>query len=127
MRPAFLSRWWPPALWLAFILTMTSWPRLDLGAVVDGGDKFAHFGAYAVLSALSARAAYPSRRPVRTGVVILAAVAVIGLLDEVHQAWIPGRFTDVADWVADLVGGLIGILVAPSLPTPAHRRRQPAS
>lgn len=127
MRLAFPPRWWPPVLWLAFILTMTSWPRLDLAALASGGDKAAHLGAYAVLGALSARAAYPSPRPLRTGLAILAGILVIGMLDELHQSWIPGRATDVADWFADGVGGCLGILVAPLLPTPAHRRRDLAS
>jgi VanZ family protein len=106
---------------------MTSWPRLDLAALADGGDKLAHLGGYAILGALSARAAYPSPRPIRTGLAILVTVLVIGLLDEVHQSWIPGRATDIADWLADGVGGCIGILVAPFLPSPAHRRRESTS
>lgn len=127
MPAAFSSRWWPPVLWLAFILTMTSWPRLDLAVLADGGDKLAHLGGYAILGALSARAAYPSPSPVRTGLAILATVLVIGLLDEVHQSWIPGRATDIADWLADGVGGCIGILLAPFLPSPAQRRRESPS
>lgn len=127
MRLAFPPRWWPPVLWLAVILTMTSWPRLDLAPLGAGGDKVAHLGGYAVLGALSARAAYPSRRPVRTGVAVFAVLLVIGMLDEVHQSWIPGRATDVADWFADGLGALLGILVAPLLPSPAHRRRDLAS
>ena len=116
MRAVIPPRWWPPVLWMAFILVMTSWPRLELTTVVESGDKVAHFGAYLVLSVLCARAAFPSRRPWRTA-----------LLDELHQAWIPGRFPDVRDWFADIAGGVVGILLAPLLFQPAPRRHRSAS
>lgn len=37
---------------------------------------------------------------------------VIGMLDELHQVWLPGRFAGFDDWLADIVGvGLaIGML-----------------
>ena len=112
---------------MAFILVMTSWPRLELTTVVASGDKVAHFGGYLVLSVLSARAAFPSRRPWRTALVIVATVSVLALLDELHQAWIPGRFPDVRDWFADILGGVAGILLAPLLFQPAPRRHRSAS
>jgi len=127
MRAVLPPRWWPPVLWMAFILVMTSWPRLELTTVVESGDKVAHFGAYLVLSVLCARAAFPSRRPWRTALGIVATVSVLALLDELHQAWIPGRFPDVRDWFADIVGGVVGILLAPLLFQPAPRRHRSAS
>lgn len=33
-------------------------------------------------------------------------VAVFGVLDELHQAMVPGRSPDFADWVADISGAL---------------------
>lgn len=127
MRAVLPPRWWPPVLWMAFILVMTSWPRLELTTVVASGDKVAHFGAYLVLSVLSARAAFPSRRPWRTALAIVATVSVLALLDELHQAWIPGRFPDVRDWFADILGGVAGILLAPLLFQPAPRRHRSTS
>ena len=46
--------------------------------------------------------------------VILAAwllVMAIGGLDEWHQRYIQGRSTELADWLADSSGGLIGALI----------------
>ena len=122
MRAVLPPRWWPPVLWMGCILVMTSWPRLELRALAASGDKAAHFGAYLVLSLLSARAAFPSQRPWRTAAAIVATVSVLALLDELHQAWIPGRFADVRDWVADIGGGVAGILLAPLFFQPAPRR-----
>lgn len=127
MRAVLPPRWWPPVLWMAFILVMTSWPRLQVDHIVRFGDKVAHFGGYLVLSVLAGRAAFPSRRPSRTGLAIIATVSVLALLDELHQAWIPGRFPDVQDWLADVVGAIGGILLASLLFQMAPRRHRSAS
>lgn len=126
MRLAIPRRWWPPILWMAFVLVMTSWPQLDLSPLSNGGDKVAHFGAYAVMGLLTRRALGTSTGPVRPVLVVVATIAVLGLLDELHQAWIPGRSTELADWIADTSGGLVGSLVAPLLLTAARARRDPA-
>jgi hypothetical protein len=63
-------------------------------------DKVAHFTAYSVLSALLA-VGIGLRRPWIT----LAAVALIGLADEVHQIWLPGRSAGVDDWIVDAAAG----------------------
>jgi len=36
-------------------------------------------------------------------------VLLIGVLDEVHQVWLPGRFPGLDDWFADAVG--IGLAI----------------
>ena len=127
MRAVLPPRWWPPVLWMGLILVMTSWPKLELRALAASGDKVAHFSAYLVLSLLSARAAFPSRRPWRTAVAIVATVAVLALLDELHQAWIPGRFPEVRDWIADIGGAIVGMLLAPLFFQPAPRRPRSVS
>ena len=127
MRVVFPPRWWPAVSWMGFILLMTSWPKLGLIEIASSADKVAHFGAYLVLSLLSARAAFPADRPWRIAAAIVAAIAVLAMLDELHQAWIPGRFPDVWDWFADIGGGVVGILLAPLFFQPAPRRHGSAS
>jgi len=39
-------------------------------------------------------------------------IAVYGILDEIHQIFIPGRYFEWLDFLSDLIGGLIGILAA---------------
>lgn len=127
MRAVLPPRWWPPVLWMAVILVMTSWPKLELPKVVNFEDKVAHFGGYLVLSVLTSRAARPSMHPRRTALTILASICVFALLDEVHQAWIPGRSSEVLDWFADILGGAVGLLIAPLLFQPAPRRHGSSS
>jgi VanZ family protein len=38
--------------------------------------------------------------------------SAFGASDEFHQAFVPGRTADVADWMADTLGAAIGALVA---------------
>lgn len=64
-------------------------------------DKVAHFAAFSVLSGLLA-VGIGVRRPWIT----LAAVALIGMADELHQLWLPGRSAGVDDWIVDVMAGL---------------------
>ena len=38
-------------------------------------------------------------------------VIFYGIIDEVHQLFIPGRMAEILDWLADVGGALIGILL----------------
>jgi VanZ family protein len=60
-------------------------------------DKVAHFGVYSILTALLWKAA-GGRMPVA----VLAAVILVGGLDELHQAGLPGRVADFADFLMDV-------------------------
>lgn len=74
-------------------------------------DKFFHFGVYAVLALLSARAVGRRSPGLSPGARMLAAVLVAsayGLTDECHQAFVPGRSPELLDFLADTLGGLVG-------------------
>lgn len=62
-------------------------------------DKLAHVTAYGTI-ALLVWCGSGGRAPGATAALVLA----IGLLDELHQAGIPGRSADVSDLVADAIG-----------------------
>lgn len=34
-----------------------------------------------------------------------------GIIDELHQSFIPGRSCDIFDWIADVIGALISVIV----------------
>lgn len=105
------------------ILVLTSWPSLGTtGPQLPGLDKVVHFGLYAVLGYLVARALSVPRTRIAL-FAALAGITVFGLLDEVHQAWIPGREASVADWIADLLGAATGLVVATQLLSLAPSRQ----
>ena len=74
-------------------------------------DKLVHVTAYAGLSFLLAWFV-SLRRPLRiqTFALLLAVVAGYGALDELAQLLVPGRYGDMWDWAADLIGGVVGLI-----------------
>ncbi len=100
--------WLPPVVWACIILVGTSLPKLP-GPQVGGFDKLLHGIAYGVLGLLVLRG-FISGRGWTTGRAALwtwLLGGTFGALDEVHQAFIPGRSATVGDFVADLSGLII--------------------
>jgi VanZ family protein len=103
-----LLRWTPPVIWSLVILFLTSIPNPSIPAPKDS-DKLVHFFVYAVLGALTGRAALLQRRQLALALALVAGISVFGAIDEWHQHFIPGRSPAVNDWVADTIGGVVGI------------------
>ena len=100
-------RWIPVALWAGVILIATSIPNVPGPPAPAGIDKFVHLAMYAVLGFLALRAGWDGTP--RTLVVTLAAIAVFAAVDEWHQTYIPSRSADLADWIADVSGAMLGM------------------
>ncbi len=79
---------------------------IAVGLVLAPWDKLAHVAAFATLSMLLRIALRP--HPIWYA---LAIAAGVGVLDEVHQLWLPGRHADWADLAADGVGILLAYVV----------------
>lgn len=75
-------------------------------------DKFCHFAAYALLAALLATTwqLAAGALTIRHLSLAWAAVAVLGALDELTQLLV-GRDCELLDWIADVTGAAIGLLV----------------
>jgi VanZ family protein len=113
------NRWRRLAGWLAgvaliywaFIFFLTHVPGSG-GRGIPGADKVVHFLAYFGLAVLIGAAAVlwrGSSRSLLIGVWLL--VAGYGIVDELSQTLVPGRTCSAADWLADALGGLAGILL----------------
>jgi VanZ family protein len=112
------------ALWGGFLFAVTSWPHPP--EIRAGGfplDKLTHFLLYGVEAFLLHRAiATPGRGFAWSRVLgVVGVMAVWGVLDEVHQEWIPGRRMDGADLGADVAGAVIGACAAALLSPRALR------
>lgn len=66
---------------------------------------------YAVLGGLLRRA-FGLRGP-RGWALALVVGAAVGAMDECYQKIVPGRFSSVFDWFADVSGAAIGSALAP--------------
>jgi hypothetical protein len=106
-----LIHWLPVVLYCAFIFVQSRGPSpIRLGAFPPQ-DKAAHFVGYALLGGLLARAIRATWEEMDSGRVWRWATAVAGLyglLDEIHQAFVPVRSADPLDFAADLLGGMVG-------------------
>ncbi|HEX4441740.1 MAG TPA: VanZ family protein [Thermoanaerobaculia bacterium] len=106
------------AVWAVFMLALTSWPsppEVPVVSSIPNFDKFVHSVLYGVLGFLASFAiAWPAgkRRPLMRALFVAGAIAVWGTLDEIHQAWIPGRSMELGDAVADTSAGFVGALAA---------------
>lgn len=102
----FLRAWGPALLWAALIFTLSSRSRVP-GPDFPNSDKVAHFGAYAILGLALA---YGAARSGAAPLWMIVLGSLYGASDEVHQSFVPGRSPDVADWVADSAGAIVGVL-----------------
>jgi VanZ family protein len=119
MRQAKVGWWLAAALWSAFVLAETLTPRPWILAP-SGTATLAHFAGFLVFGLLAAAAcAVTGWRPAwgPAGLLVLG----LGLVTEGGQFWVPGRWVDVADYLADASGAAVGI--AAMLAFLRHRRR----
>jgi VanZ family protein len=92
-------------------------------------DKFAHFAVYGLLATLVCRLSHGWQMAFWS----LLVVSGYGASDEWHQSFVPGRSSDVRDWIADTAGAAIAIALYVGwasyrrlLETPLWRRRRTA-
>lgn len=98
--------------WLILLL-LTSLPSESLPSV-KVWDKLEHFLAYLGLgfllnATLIVQDKYPllKKHPV---LFTLVFGSFYGIMDELHQLFIPGRSCDILDWTADTIGIILGII-----------------
>ena len=96
----------PLTLIVTAVLTMAMlWPINQLPLVPDGTDKLVHLIAFAAL-------AFPLARTGRFGLipVFVGASAFGGIIEVIQPSF--GRSADMLDWVADIAGVALGIVLA---------------
>jgi VanZ family protein len=118
---------WLPALgYMALIWFVSSIPiELPLPSI-PWRDKAAHVVQYGLLGLFVARAvrgtwpALPARRALPLAALITAGW---GYLDELHQAFVPGRDASALDVLADVVGAVLGVAAYATLHAFLTRKR----
>jgi len=110
--------WLAVGLWVALQVTLTSLPGKAIPvALPHPVDWFGHAGLYGGTGVLLARAGILRGWAARRLAWMALLLSVWAALDELHQLFIPGRDAEVGDWVADTLGGSIGLYVGTRLMT----------
>ncbi len=112
IRSRFAVWYLPALLWGLVIITLTSLPKLmppPLGFKAQ--DKVYHLLVYAIFGFLWMRACVQNRLEFRSRFTWRCGsyIALFAALDELHQLFIPGRYADIIDALADILGALLGI------------------
>lgn len=103
--------WGSVFLYCFIIFSVSAQPDLTLPQGIPEIDKIAHLLEYAGLGWLVAWALRCERPSLSVIALVLFSsifTAAYGATDEWHQAYVPGRFSDVLDLVADTGGGTLG-------------------
>ena len=108
-----LLPWLPVLLLAAAISWLSQQPRYPFGLhLLPPLDKFAHasvFGALGLAMEWALARTRPDLPLYKRHLFVFAAVSLYGASDEFHQRFVPGRDADVLDWLADTVGGALGM------------------
>jgi VanZ family protein len=107
-----LLAWLPALLYMALIWQLSSMPITLPMASLPFRDKLAHIVEYAMLGLLAANAVRGTWPALSLPKALFAAALLTstwGYLDEVHQAFVPGRHASAFDLLADVVGAVLGV------------------
>ena len=108
-RSSFLL-WTPVVLYIALIFTLSGMSHPPVPSSFSG--DLLHYPEYAALGFLLGRALQggkPGLPGVRVTALAFLLAVVFGASDEFHQAFVPERIPDVADWARDCAGTAAGV------------------
>ena len=107
--------WTPPLVIASAIVWLSSQTQYPGGIALPSPlDKVAHasiFGALAFCLELALRSSRHDLPMYRRHFWIFLGVALFGLSDEWHQSFVPGRDCSALDWLADVTGAALGLLL----------------
>jgi len=104
----FLRYQLPPIVWAIAIFIESSIPDLSPPAlIVTFQDKLAHAIVFGILGYLLTRAFYFSRWKENAVLLSIVIGVLFGISDEFHQSFVPGRFSEIGDLIADFVGVIV--------------------
>ncbi|MFM9032630.1 MAG: VanZ family protein [Opitutaceae bacterium] len=98
--------WLWPVVIMVLIFTASSRSSVA-GPRITHFDKVVHFSVYGLLGTLACRA----MRGRSKAWWALLAVSAFGATDEWHQYFVPGRSSELGDWIADTAGAGVAILL----------------
>ena len=99
--------------WL-ILFVLTSLPSKS-AITIGVSDKIEHFGAYGILASVLYVNLYFQKKFKKLnkypGTFTLIFASLYGVMDELHQLFVPGRTADILDWTADFTGSLLAVII----------------
>lgn len=105
-RARWLAMAWTLLIFILCLLPGNELPKVNVPFI----DKWAHVVLFAGFSFLWLCAA-PTTRLTNLFILLLISIFVGWLVEYIQGAFVPGRYQDDMDTLADAVGGLAGILL----------------
>lgn len=102
---------WPALAVAAVIFVLSSLPLQGPQAAPDWSDAAAHMALFGALCA-ALRRAWLRRGWARAALGPVTLTVLYGVVDEAHQAFVPGRSPDWRDVLADGLGALAALTLA---------------
>jgi VanZ family protein len=104
-----LALWLPPLAYMAVIFVLSAQSDPLPSVTSEFSDKLLHAVEYLGLALLVARAVAGEGVSWPWSALLTAAiVSAFGASDEWHQAFVPFRTPELADWLVDTVAGAVG-------------------
>lgn len=114
-REAVVRAWLPALLYMAGIFVLSSLqihpPGIEQFPLHDKGMHICEYSGLGFLLAHATMRTWPDRALWRLALLAIVIGAAWAVLDELHQALVPGRQADVLDAAADTVGTTFGVVV----------------
>jgi VanZ family protein len=112
-----IPRCWLPVVALCVaIFVQSCFSSPDWGPSFHLKDKLLHLAVYGLMAGLFYRACGSTWSGRMPPAIILAAsvlfASLYGASDEFHQSFVAARQADMGDWIADIVGGILGAGIA---------------
>ena len=107
----FILYWLPMIFYSLLIFIQSCYPTTQRLPSVPYMDKLVHAGGYGLLGFLFYRAFQTTgilRRAVMLILLSALSATLYGISDEIHQYFVSSRTADIADVIADAVGGFMG-------------------
>lgn len=114
LRARFALAWTPAALYMLLIWWLSS---QSLNIPIESfpfRDKGVHAIEYGILGVFLAHAlagTFVSRSRATLWWWATGLTVLFGMTDEIHQAFVPGRSSDILDIAADAVGAVVGATI----------------
>lgn len=99
-------------LYCLFIYWLSDQPSLPVPMWFAHQDKIYHAVAYFIMGLVAWRSfKHLTDSPIILALLSIAFCSLFGVSDEWHQSFVEGRFSDIADWIADSSGAGLAILL----------------